>query len=95
MTITRAGRIIGRSDEAGTFSVRSEGLFLAGTLTTADGRRFKLHVGDLVRNLRYPIKANLPGNYRAILAPRGRFIFGRNCFPRECNINIIGGDKAC
>ena len=95
VTITRSGRIIGRSDEGGTFSVRSEGLFLAGTLTTADGRRFKIHVGDLVRNLRYPIKANLPGNYRAILAPRGRFIFGRNCFPRECNINIIGGDKAC
>ncbi len=74
--------------------MRSDGLFLAGTLTTADGRRFKLHVGDLVRNLRYPIKANMPGSYRAILAPRGR-IFGRNCFPRECNINIIGGDKAC
>ncbi len=36
----------------------------------------------------------MPGSYRAILAPRGR-IFGRNCFPRECNINIIGGDKAC
>ena len=95
VTIPRQGVLIGRSNEGGTFSARSDGLFLAGTLTTTDGRRFKLHIGDLVRNLRYPIRANLPGSYRAILAPRGRFIFGRNCFPRECNINIIGGDKAC
>ena len=95
VSIPRTGVLVGRSNEGGTFRVRSEGLFLAGTLTTRDGRSFKLHVGDLVRNLRYPIKANVPGSYRAILAPRGRFIFGRSCFPRDCNINIIGGDKAC
>lgn len=95
VAITRAGRLIGRSNEGGRFSIRPQGLFLAGTLTAADGRRFKLEIGDLVRSLRYPIRANAPGNYRAILAPRGRFIFGRDCFPRRCTINIIGADEAC
>lgn len=95
VTVDQSGRMVGRSEQAGTFTGRPDGLFLAGTLTTRDGRRFKLHIGDLVRNLRYGVRANPPDSYRAILAPRGRFIFGRSCWPRDCNTNIIGLDKAC
>jgi hypothetical protein len=98
--ISRSGTLTGTSPEAGRFTLRSDGLFLAGTLTTTDGRRFKIHTGDLVRNLRYGIRANPPGSYRAILAPRGRFIFGRSSRCSDvrggtCSTNIIGGDKAC
>ncbi len=95
VTVDRSGHMRGRSQHGDRFSVRPDGLFAAGTLTTAAGRRFKLHIGDLVRNLRYGIRANPPDSYRAILAPRGRFIFGRSCWPRDCNTNIIGLDKAC
>ena len=95
VTVDRSGRMVGRSGHGDRFSVRPDGLFAAGTLTTAEGRRFKLHIGDLVRNLRYGIRANPPDSYRAILAPRGRFVFGRSCWPRDCNTNIIGLDKAC
>jgi hypothetical protein len=98
VTISRSGTLTGRSPEAGRFTLRSEALFLEGTLTTTDGRRFRIHTGDLVRNLRYDIRANPPGEYRAILAPRGRFIFGRSSrcgITVNCGGNTIGGDKAC
>lgn len=89
--VSRSGTLVyGRGGVLDT-----DGLFAAGTLTTGGGRRFRLHIGDLVRNLRDGIRAHPPDSYRAILAPRGRFIFGRSCWPRDWNTNIIGLDRAC
>jgi hypothetical protein len=99
VTVTPDGRLIGASEEGGRLTGRQDGDFVVTTVTAPDGRSYTNRPADLTRTLRYPILGNKPDTYVAIVAPRGRFIFGRsgNVRTGRCDpsCNIIGLDKAC
>ena len=99
VTVTPDGRLIGASEEGGRLTGRQDGDFVVTTVTAPDGRSYTNRPADLTRTLRYPILGNKPDTYVAIVAPRGRFIFGRsgNVRAGRCDpsCNIIGLDKAC
>ena len=97
VTVTPDGRLQGTSEEGGRLTARQDGDFVVTTVTAPDGRSYTNRPADLTRTLRYPILGNKPDTYVAIVAPRGRFIFGRGGDVRGGNFgtNIIGLDKAC
>lgn len=96
LTIDENGRMRGTSEEGGTLDVRPDGLFIVGRVTTADGTRYPLRIGDLTLNLRYPIAGNEPGRYVAIVASRGRLIFGRDGDVRAGaqGLSVLAGEQA-
>ena len=97
ITVTPDGRLQGTSEEGGRLTARQDGDFVQVTVTAADGSSFTNRPADLTRTLRYTVAGNKPGTYVAIVAPRGRFIFGRNGDVRggSTGVNIIGLDKLC
>lgn len=97
VTVSAGGQIVGASEEGSTLTARQEGAVVRTTITTPAGRRFTNHPTDLTRALAYSVKGNKPDTYLAIVAPRGRFIFGRSGDVRggTAGLNIIGIDKAC
>jgi hypothetical protein len=52
---------------------------------------------DLAVAFRYPDEYSRPDTYTAFVAPRGRYVFGRNGNVRggQSGLNIIGLDKKC
>ena len=97
VTVTPDGRLQGTSEEGGWLTGRQDGDFVEVTVTAADGSSFTNRPADLTRTLRYTVAGNQPDAYVAIVAPRGRFIFGRNGGVRggSTGVNIIGLDKLC
>lgn len=97
VTVTPEGRLLGTSEEGGRLTARQDGEFVVTTVTAADGRSWTNRPADLTRTLRYSIVGNRPDRYVAIVAPRGRFVFGRSGSVRTGTggLNIIGLDKAC
>lgn len=97
VTVTPDGVMQGTSEEGGRLTARQDGDFVTTSLTTPDGQTFENRPADLTRTLRYLQKGNEPDAYVAIVAPRGRFIFGRSGNVRggSTGVNIIGLDKLC
>lgn len=97
IAVTPDGRMQGSSEEGGRLTARQDGDFVLVTVTAADGRSFTNRPADLTRTLRYRVAGNKPDTYVAIVAPRGRFIFGRSGNVRggSTGVNIIGLDKLC
>ena len=52
---------------------------------------------DLATAYRYTDEFSKPGTYTAFVAPRGRYVYGRNGDVRggQSGLNIIGLDKKC
>lgn len=68
-----------------------------GTLTSPDGEEFPMLGADLAMAYRYTDEFSQPGTYTAFVAPRGRYVYGRNGNVRggQSGLNIIGLDKKC
>jgi hypothetical protein len=68
-----------------------------GTLTAPDGEEYPMLGADLAIAFRYPDEYSRPDTYTAFVAPRGRYVFGRNGNVRggSSGVNIIGLDKKC
>ena len=68
-----------------------------GTLTAPDGEEFPMLGADLAHAYRYNDEYSKPDTYTAFVAPRGRYVFGRNGERpgRQPGLNIIGLDKKC
>jgi hypothetical protein len=97
VTVHADGTMEGMSEEGGRLDAVQDGVFVELTLTTSDGRVFVSHPNDLTRALDYPVPGNQPDTYVAIVAPRGRFVFGRSGNVRggSPGLFIIGLDKSC
>lgn len=97
VTVTPDGRMKGSSEEGGRLTASQDGNFVKTSVTTLNGQKYDNRGADLTRTLRYPAKGNKPDTYVAIVAPRGRFIFGRSGAVRTGSpgVNIIGLDKMC
>ena len=68
-----------------------------GTLTAPTGEEYPMLGADLAGAYRYTDEYSKPGTYTAFVAPRGRYVFGRNGSVRAGTggVNIIGLDKKC
>ncbi len=68
-----------------------------GTLTSPDGEEFPMLGADLAGAYRYTDEYSKPGTYTAFVAPRGRYVYGRDGDVRggRFGLNIIGLDKKC
>ncbi len=68
-----------------------------GTLTAPDGQEFPMLGADLAIAYRYADEFSKPDTYTAFVAPRGRYVYGRNGNVRggQSGLNIIGLDKKC
>ncbi len=68
-----------------------------GTLTSPTGEEFPMLGADLAGAYRYTDEYSKPGTYTAFVAPRGRYVYGRNGNVRggQSGLNIIGLDKKC
>jgi hypothetical protein len=68
-----------------------------GTLTAPDGEEYPMLGADLATAYRYTDEFSKPGTYTAFVAPRGRYVYGRNGNVRggSSGLNIIGLDKKC
>jgi hypothetical protein len=97
VTIDANGILVGTSEEGGRLHGHQVGLFVHLDITAPDGQVFESHPNDLTRAFSYPVPGNQPDTYVAIVAPRGRFVFGRSGNVRggSAGLNIIGLDKKC
>lgn len=97
VTVFADGSFFGMSEEGGTLSGQQDGQFVILIITAPNGQVFESHPNDLTRAFGYSILGNQPDTYVAIVAPRGRFVFGRSGLVRTggAGLNIIGLDKAC
>lgn len=90
-------RHTGRSEQGATLDLRYDAGTVMGTLTSAEGAEFPMLGADLSAAFAYGDDFSQPGTYTAFVAPRGRYVFGRNGDVRagRPGLNIIGLDKKC
>jgi hypothetical protein len=87
----------GTSEQGAKLDLRYVDGTVMGTLTAPDGEQFPMLGADLATAFRYNQEFSKPGSYVAFVAPRGRYIYGRNGDVRAGHpgVNIIGLDKKC
>lgn len=87
----------GTSTQGAKLDLRYEDGTVMGTLTAPDGKEFAMLGADLAHAFRYDEEYSKPGTYTAFVAPRGRYVYGRNGDVRggSTGVNIIGLDKKC
>ncbi len=87
----------GTSEQGATLDLRYENGTVMGTLKAPDGTEFPMLGADLATAYRYNDEFSRPDTYTAFVAPRGRYVFGRNGNVRggQSGLNIIGLDKKC
>lgn len=87
----------GTSEQGAKLDLRFEDGTVMGTLTAPDGQAFPMLGADLSHAFQYEDRFSQPGTYTAFVAPRGRYVFGRNGNVRggRPGVNIIGLDKKC
>lgn len=97
VTVFADGTFMGVSEQGAILQGVQDGLIVRLVITTPDGRRFEEPPSDLTRTLGYPEPGNQPDTYVAVVAPHGRFVFGRSGNVRGgfSGRNIIGLDKKC
>ena len=87
----------GSSEQGARLDLRYENGTVMGTLTAPDGEAFPMLGADLAHAYGYPDEYSKPDTYTAFVAPRGRYVYGRNGDVRggTGSTNIIGLDKKC
>jgi hypothetical protein len=87
----------GTSEQGAKLDLQYEDGTVMGTLTGPDGQTFPMLGADLAHAFRYNDEYSKPDTYTAFVAPRGRYVFGRNGSIRagSSGANIIGLDKKC
>jgi hypothetical protein len=90
-------RHTGTSEQGGKFDLRYENGTVMGSITSPEGEVFPMLGADLATAYGYTDEYSKPGTYVAFVAPRGRYVFGRNGDVRggRPGVNIIGLDKKC
>ena len=90
-------RHTGTSEQGGKLDLRYEAGTVMGTITSPEGQEFPMLGADLATAYGYRDQFSKPGTYTAFVAPRGRYVFGRNGDVRggTTGTNIIGLDKKC
>ncbi len=97
VTVEDDRRHTGTSEQGGKVDLRYEKGTVMGTITSPDGQEFPMLGADLATAYGYEDEYSKPGTYTAFVAPRGRYIFGRDGDVRagRFGVNIIGLDKKC
>ena len=87
----------GRSEQGATLDLTYEDGTVMGTLTSPTGEEYPMLGADLAMAFGYADEYSRPDTYTAFVAPRGRYVFGRNGNVRggQSGANIIGLDKKC
>jgi hypothetical protein len=87
----------GKSEQGATLDLIYKDGTVMGTLTSPDGQEYPMLGADLSVAYRYADEYSKPDTYTAFVAPRGRYVFGRNGNVRAggAGRNIIGLDKKC
>jgi hypothetical protein len=87
----------GTSEQGARLDLRYEDGTVMGNLTSPDGESFPMLGADLARAFGYSEEYSKPGTYTAFVAPRGRFVYGRDGDVRagRFGLNIIGLDMKC
>ncbi len=87
----------GTSEQGATLDLIYDDGTVMGTLTSPDGQEFPMLGADLAHAYGYADEFSQPGTYTAFVAPRGRYVYGRNGNVRggQSGLNIIGLDKKC
>jgi hypothetical protein len=87
----------GTSEQGAKLDLRYENGTVMGTLTAPDGTTYPMLGADLATAYRYDEQFSKPGTYTAFVAPRGRYVYGRDGDVRAGRFgrNIIGLDKKC
>jgi hypothetical protein len=95
--VTTDRRHTGTSEQGAKLDLRYEDGTVMGTLTAPDGETFPMLGADLAHAFGYSEEYSKPDTYTAFVAPRGRYVFGRNGDVRggRPGANIIGLDKKC
>jgi hypothetical protein len=90
-------RHTGTSTQGAKLDLRFENGTVMGTLTAPDGQDYPMLGADLAHAFRYDDEYSKPDTYVAFVAPRGRYVYGRNGDVRggRPGVNIIGLDKKC
>ncbi|HEX7275896.1 MAG TPA: hypothetical protein VF244_00840 [Acidimicrobiales bacterium] len=90
-------RHTGTSEQGATLDLVYQNGTVMGTLTSPDGEEYPMLGADLAGAYRYTEEYSKPGTYTAFVAPRGRYVYGRNGNVRGggAGLNIIGLDKKC
>ncbi len=90
-------RHTGTSEQGARMDLVYQDGTVMGTLTAPDGEEFPMLGADLATAFRYTDEYSKPGTYTAFVAPRGRYVYGRNGDVRggSAGLNIIGLDKKC
>jgi hypothetical protein len=90
-------RHTGTSEQGAKLDLRYENGTVMGNLTSPGGESFPMLGADLSHAFGYSDEFSRPGTYIAFVAPRGRYVFGRNGDVRggRPGANIIGLDKKC
>lgn len=97
VTVAADRRHTGTSEQGGKFDLNYENGTVMGTITAPTGEEFPMLGADLATAYGYADEYSKPGTYTAFVAPRGRYIFGRDGDVRAGRFgkNIIGLDKKC
>lgn len=97
VTVARDRRHTGVSEQGAKIDLRYENGTVMGTITSPEGQEFPMLGADLATAYGYKDEYSKPDTYTAFVAPRGRYIFGRNGNVRggTTGLNIIGLDKKC
>jgi len=87
----------GKSEQGATLDLIYKDGTVMGTLKSPDGEEFPMLGADLATAYRYTDEFSKPDTYTAFVAPRGRYVYGRNGNVRggQSGLNIIGLDKKC
>ncbi|MGI9022043.1 MAG: hypothetical protein ACR2HV_02185 [Acidimicrobiales bacterium] len=70
-------RHTGTSEQGAKLDLRYENGTVMGTLASPEGEQFPMLGADLASAYRYDDEYSKPGTYTAFVAPRGRYVFGR------------------
>ncbi len=87
----------GQSEQGATLDLKYVDGTVMGTLKAPDGQEFPMLGADLATAYRYTDEFSKPDTYVAFVAPRGRYVYGRNGNVKggQSGGNIIGLDKKC
>jgi len=87
----------GTSEQGAKLDLLYQDGVVMGTLTAPDGKEYPMLGADLAESYRYAETYSQPGTYTAFVAPRGRYVYGRDGDVRAGRFgrNIIGLDKKC